>query len=373
MKKDELKTMILEFILLIFLFFALFVSNIYMNLILALFLGVYAIIVGKLLKKRNMLSIYEKQVIFLMFGFAIIYLVVFYLMGLYFGFYKSVVQFGYVGLVYYIIPLSIIIFSSEIIRNVFLSQKGKLSKISAFVSMVLVDLIIYTRIYDLTNLNDFLTVVGFVLFASISCNLLYNYVCSRFGYKGIVVYRLIAALYSYFIPIVPNVYIFFRSFFRILYPYLIYLVLESTYSKSNFAVAYKDKRKSVIATTVLIGVMLGIIMLVSCKFRYGILVIGSDSMTGAINKGDAVIFEQYENQDIYEGEVIIFEREGVRVVHRVVDVKSVNNEYRYFTKGDMNENLDKGYVLKNDIVGVTRLRVKYIGYPTIWVRDIFSN
>jgi len=44
--------------------------------------------------------------------------------------------------------------------------------------------------------------------------------------------------------------------------------------------------------------MVLITMLISCQFKYGILVIGSESMTGTINVGDAVIYESYNNETI---------------------------------------------------------------------------
>ncbi len=37
-------------------------------------------------------------------------------------------------------------------------------------------------------------------------------------------------------------------------------------------------------------------MVVSCRFRYGTLVIGTGSMTGTINKGDIIIYERYEKR-----------------------------------------------------------------------------
>lgn len=238
--------------------------------------------------------------------------------------------------------------------------------------MILLDLIIYAGVYDVTKINDFFTVVGFILFASISCNLLYNYINVRYGKIPIIVYRLVTILYVYFIPITPNVFVFFRSFLRMLYPYIIYLILEYTYSKSNFAVAYKNKRKTIISTTISGILLISLVMLISCKFKYGALVIGSGSMTGSLNKGDAIIYEQYENQNIQEGDIIVFKEKGMQIIHRVVDIKNVNGEYRYFTKGDANQTLDEGYRTKNDIIGITKLRVLYIGYPTIWLRDMFS-
>lgn len=381
MKKDKFKIYILELLLIVILFFALFAPSIFTRSILAVIMFAYMIIISFFLKKRKINSIYKKQVTILMTIFAGLYLVLFYLMGLYFGFEKSKIVLSIWSIFRFIIPLSIIIISSEIIRKVFLSQETiihmksrtiNLSQVLTYIAMVLVDLAIYTGIYDLTNLDDFLMALGFVLFASLSCNLLYNYISIRYDAKGIIIYRLITILYVYIIPIVPDAYIFFKSFLRMLYPYLIYMIIEKLFAKNDFTISYIDKRKEIWGNTFLLVVMTLLIMLVSCQFRYGILVIGSRSMTGTIDKGDAVVFEKYDNQNIQMGQVIIFDYNGVQTVHRVVEIKSVNGEYRYYTKGDANKNMDDGYVTGNKIYGLVTLRVKYIGYPTLWVRELFS-
>ncbi len=372
MNIDKFKIYVLEFILLIFLFFTLFVSNIYKTIYLSLFLLVYMFIIKKVIKKRNILSYMKDEVTILMLIFAIIYLIVFYLLGAHFGFYKSSVHFSFSAIIYFILPLTIIIYSTEVMREIFLSQKDKLSRIIAFISIVMIDLIIYSEVYDANKLDDFLMILGFILFASISCNLLYNYVSTRYGKNGIIVYRLITVLYAYIIPYIPNVYIFFRSFLRILYPYFIYLFLENTYSKNNFATAYKDKKKEVISTTVLVIVLTSIIMLVSCQFRFGIMVIGSGSMNGSLNVGDATIFEKYDKQVLKVGDIIVFDKNDLQIIHRIVDIKNINGKYRYYTKGDANSDIDNWYLYDSDIIGISKVRIKYIGYPTIFIKEIFS-
>lgn len=381
MKKDKLKTCIFELVLIFILLFTLFASNIISRSILSIIMLMYMLIVSKCLKKRNIASIYKKNVNILMIIFAGIYLGVFYLMGLYFGFIKSKITLSLWSFYKFILPLSIIIISTEKIRKIFLSQDVKLhikskiidiSLILTYIAMVLVDLIIYTGIYNLSKLEDFLIALGFVLFASLSCNLLYNYISFRYDEKGIIIYRMITTLFIYIIPITPDIYIFFRSFLRMLYPYIIYIVIEKLYSKNDFTISYNDKKKEVIGNTLLLIVMTLLIMLISCQFKYGILVIGSRSMTGTIDKGDAVIFEKYNGQEIQKGQVIIFDYDGIQTVHRVEEIKIVNDEYRYYTKGDANEKRDESYITKDKIDGLVKLRIKYIGYPTLWIRSIFS-
>lgn len=381
MKKDKLKIYAFELLLIIFLFFAIFASNMFNRITLAIILFIYTIVVCGIFKNRKINSIYSKQIFIWMIIFALVYVSLFYLMGLYYGFRHAKILFSIETLFKYIIPIMVIIISSEVIRKIFLMQNGKvrigklqvnLSAILCYIMMVLIDFIVYNDIYTLNKLDDFLIALGFVLFASLSCNLLYNYILIRYGEKSIIIYRLITILYVYIIPIVPDVYIFFQSFLRMLYPYLIYILLEKNYSKFDFIVSYNDRRKQIVGNTILIVVLTLFIMLISCQFRYGILVVGSESMNGTINKGDAVIFEKYNNQNVKEGQVIIFDYNGIRTIHRVDEIKKVNDKNRYYTKGDANKERDFGYIMNDKIYGLVKLRVKYIGYPTLWVRKLFS-
>lgn len=373
MKIDKIRIYIFQFVLLVSLVSALFVLNAKTRIFLSFFLTIFAIFTYIFIKRKKSGSIHKKQVIYLMALFGIIYLLSFYLMGLYFGYYKAPIKFGIVNIFKYIVPTSVIIFSSEIIRHLNLSQEAKGAKVLTYISMVIIDLIVYIGAYDIKDYDDFLAIIGFILFASISCNLLYNYVTVRYGYIGIVVYRLMTILYMYFIPIIPNIYIFFRSFLRMIYPYMIYLFLESTYDKNGFIRAYKDKRKGILINCSLLLSMLLIIMLISCKFKYGMIVIGSGSMAQTLRKGDAIIYESYDGQKINKGEIIVFDKDDIQVIHRVIEIREVNGEYHYYTKGDANLESDLGYITRANIVGVSKVRVPYLGYPSIWIRDLFKN
>ena len=74
MRKDKFKIYALELVLLITLFFTLFVSNIFTKIALSILLAIYTLVIYKELKKRNIVSMYEKQVTVLMLLFGIIYL-----------------------------------------------------------------------------------------------------------------------------------------------------------------------------------------------------------------------------------------------------------------------------------------------------------
>lgn len=381
MKKDKIRIFILETLLVAILFFALFALNIVSRWVLAIVLGIYAVAATQLYKRRKIVTAEKKYATLLMVIFAIFYIAIFYLLGLYFGFTRAKILLSISTILRIILPLSIIIISSEVLRRVFLSQKLQIkikslkldiSPILTFIAMIIIDILVYAEVYNLAKLDDFLTVLGFVFFASLSCNLLYNYITNRHGVKGIMIYRLVTVLFLYIIPITPNVYIFFRSFLRMLYPYIIYVIFEKLFRKEKITTAKTEQRREFIGNTVFITLAALLVMLISCQFKYGIIVVGSESMTGALNKGDAVIFEKYKNQPIENGQVIIFKYNDIQTIHRVVEIQKVNGEIRYYTKGDANARNDNEYRTDKDIYALVNLRVKYIGYPTLWVRELFS-
>lgn len=374
MKTDKLKVYVLEFILLAILSFTLFVSNMYIRKNIAIVLVIACLVISYFLKKRKTESIHYRKVTTLLVIFSVIYLIAFYLMGMFFGFVNATVKFSINTIFKYIIPMAIIIVASEGIRRVLISQNTKFSKTITLVIMVLIDLIIYADVYNMKTFDKFAEIIGFVFFASVACNLLYNYIAVRYGILGNIIYRLITVLYVYFIPVIPNVHVFFRSILRMVYPYVIYQILEYTFTVNKSIEAEEDKRKNIISKVVLGFITLVLAMLISCQFKYGILVIGSGSMTGTINKGDAVFYERYDrDRDIEESNVIIFRKNDKRIVHRVVDIKTVNGEKRYITKGDANTQNDDSYITDEDIMGVTKFKILYIGYPSIWVREMFTN
>ena len=116
-------------------------------------------------------------------------------------------------------------------------------------------------------------------------------------------------------------------------------------------------------------------MLISCQFRYGLLVIATGSMTGTIDRGDAIVFEQTEHhsEPFKVGDIVIFNKNNMQWVHRIIDIKNVNGETRYTTKGDANKQEDEGYITDSNIIGVCKFRILNIGYPTVWLNEAFSK
>ena len=66
------------------------------------------------------------------------------------------------------------------------------------------------------------------------------------------------------------------------------------------------------------------------------------------------------------------EKDNEKVIHRVIEIDYIDGKTRYYTKGDANEEKDDGYILDSQIIGLTNYKLSYLGYPTLWIHDIFK-
>ncbi|MBE5747659.1 MAG: signal peptidase I [Clostridiales bacterium] len=267
--------------------------------------------------------------------------------------------------------LVLIVIGSEWIRKTVLAQESKWANVFAYLIGVLSEVLIFAGMKNIHTFNQFMDLFALYFFPAIISNLLYNYLAKRYGMLPNVLYRLPFTLVPYLLTVVPALPDALFAFAKLFIPLLLYGLVSLLYEKKR-KVAGKKNRKWAYVFAVLPVLFLAMyVMLISCQFTFGMLVIGSESMTGEINKGDAVIYREYEGQRIDVGDVIVFEKDGYRLVHRVVDKEFVNGQTRYTTKGDFNEKEDSGFITDGQIIGVTSFKIPYLGYPTLWMRDWF--
>ena len=372
MKKDKIIEYVLLIILICILFFDLFVSNIFLNkYIFTGFLLIYLLVCKKIVIHRKVSNQNKKKVIFLVVILTAMYILILYIIGIFLGFYRNSTPFNFKNLYSRILPLAAIIIFSELIRSIFIIKNNKKTTFLITIALVLIDIILNINLYKKFDLEAILSLVGYVILASFSTNLLGNYLSKRYGVLPIIFYKIITSIYIYIFAVLPDIFTFLLTLFRMLVPYILYLVIDFTYSR-EFKMAINQKSTNIISLILTIILLTAFILLVSCKFRYGIMVVGSGSMTGTINKGDAVVFEQYKKQDLQKGDVIIFTYNKKPTIHRIIDIQNVNNEKQYYTKGDYNQDKDQDYRIEDDIKGIVKFKVLYIGWPTLWVNELFN-
>lgn len=333
---------------------------------------VAAVVAHLLLKKRSIPSVYRRQVLGLMAVIAPAALMVYYLTGIRFGFHRSLLPTGLAAW-NRMLPIALAVLATEYLRTVILAQESRAATVLMHFSGVLSEVALLAGLSTVYHFNSFMDAVGLVFFPALASNLLYHYLSARYGMWPVVVYRGVMLLYPYLIPYEPAVPDALVAFAKMLLPLFVYWFIGGLYEKKQRRALQRGGKWQYAVTAVAVVIAALYLALISCQFRFGVLVIATDSMTGELNKGDAVLFERYEDQTLEVQQIIVYEKDDVRIVHRVVDVKHINGETRYTTKGDANNAQDAGYVTNADIVGVATGKLPYVGYPTLWLRELVAN
>ena len=370
--KDKIIIFLIESLMLAACICFLIFTDIFSKMNIAIVMFAFMIITTKLVKSFKAKGRYERSLTKVMFWIAVAYLAAIYVLGIYISFYNATVKFSAWTVKTYIIPYILVIIFSEQIRKTIVLKEDKKSKIFLLIIFVILDISLTTNIFSVTGLLDYYMLISFVVFSSIANNLLFNYMIGKFrNSRAIIIYRIITTIYVYIIPIIPNIHVLFESIIRIVLPYIIYLLLEAMYTKSKPEIHTQKKTTEIVIISMALMFSAAMIMLVSCNFTYGALVIGSGSMTGTINKGDVIIYREL-NDSVKVGDIIVFYSDEIRVIHRVIDIKESGDGPHYFTQGDANPNRDAGYRVEEDIIGKVKMRLPYLGQPTILLNDLFK-
>ena len=340
----------------------------------AFLISAIAIVSYIFLKKRSILSINTKQVVMIVTVIALSVIMVYYLLGLKFGFINNPYAWRFSVFFNRFFPTLAVIVGSEIIRYVVRAQESRSADALIYISLVLAEMLVCsTASVAISSFDNFMDLVALTMLPAMLSNLLYHYIVIRYGVLPNVIYRCITTLYIYVIPITPRVSDSLVAFATLFIPLAINLFIDILFEKKKRYALQKKSKLTVPITVIAVALMLGAVMVVSNQFRIGAYVIATPSMTGELNVGDAAIYERYDEQTIIEGQVIVFEKNDLVVIHRVADIQIINGQKRYYTKGDANDYLDSGFIYDSDIVGLVNYKIPYIGYPTLWLRGLFDR
>lgn len=323
----------------------------------------------------NNRSILKKQTIQYVIIYCIIYLLVIYFLGIVTGFNYSPFLHNLKSILKNIIPLITIIICRELIRYMIIF-KGRFNK--KFVNLVtllfiLIDIVTVINLYKFSTGLLIFSFIGEVILKSLYNNYLETIIAYNTGPIPNIVYRIILECYIYLVPIIPDLGIYLTTMVNIILPVLLVLKLN------NINLNYKliSKKKVNISKkyiTIPIFILLAILIsLVSGLFRYKMIAVGSNSMLPIISKGDAVIYEKVSSIDkLNEDDILVFKNEGVIYIHRIVEISKKNKDITIYTKGDNNAMNDEFTTSKEEVIGVVKQKIKYIGYPTIWLSELFD-
>ena len=378
MKASYKKLIIFDIILAIVLLLNSLILNILGNYLYMDFFLVGLLLVFKMVfgfeKDRHR---YLKDIII---NFVIIYLVsfiIYYIFGIFIGFLKTTNYFTWYGIKTFIVPYILMIIFKEYLRQQMLNktEKSKILTVITCIMFIMLDIANrFTKGSISSNYNTFIFIALTVL-PIISNNIACTYIAKKVGPKPNIMWLLVAGLYSIVLPIIPASGLYIESLIRFLFPFVLMFNVYTFFEKraKDIPISYLKKRNYIEIGALAILVFI-LAYFVSGFFRYYSVAIATGSMRPNIGVGDVVIVDQHvKYKDLSVGEVIAYKYNGIVVVHRLVDIIVIGDEYYFYTQGDANEDRDNYVIYANTILGRVNTKIPYIGLPTVWLNELFNK
>lgn len=307
-----------------------------------------------------------------------LYIVLTYLSGLFLGFLKNSYSLTFVNIIKNTYTFAIMIIAEELIRYMVAKKSGR-SIMPLLLLTILYIVLDFVLSFNTEAMMDGLHLFIYIsnkLMPNIARHVLFSYIAKNVSYVPNLILRLYFTLSPFILPIIPDLGYYVTFVIGVLFPYLVYLLVGRMVNKRD---KYKRKtfKKNILLINIpLIACLLFVVCLVGGIFKYQIIAIGSGSMEPIIYRGDAVIFEKITDDlknNLEVGTVIIFRNNGNYITHRIMSITESNGSIIYKTKGDNNIAEDDFDVYENDLVGIVRYNVKYIGFPTLWFQELINR
>lgn len=379
MKKNYIY-LFFECLVFVILLLNLFVSKSINTIIIFLVLGMLGIFSIKFNKFKRVKIGKQKNYIIVTILMSLLFMTLYYYLGLQSSYEVnySYISKGYISHITWVITLLIVI-ETEVIRYIHYSKKEEDSKynisdILLFVIFVLLDVILSQKAYEFNGITQLYSLFSTVILGSIFKNILLNYISGKGAYLACFAYRLIVDLYIFVMPFIPKLNELVEAIIFIVFPYLLYnLMRDINYETSIKDVRDKKNIGNRLVTCVWTVLLVIFIVLISGLFKYTMIAIGSESMSGVIDKGDAIIYKKIDPKEyeIKKGDIVVFRHNDVTFVHRIDKIYDTDGVVLYRTKGDANDYVDTWTTYPEDIEGVVITTIKWIGIPSVFISELF--
>ena len=382
MKKQYLKLLSVEIFLIVFSllqFIILKQFSIYLYVVEVV--GIY-LTLRSLFKttKKNDNNMQKKDALLVIVIACLAYYVITYLSGFLLGFVYTTYSRRFIGILRNVVSASILIYCLEKIRKIIIvkSKYYKSLIILSFVALSMVEILFSISLVQFSDKLAFLQILLSIILPCIFRNVFLTYSMYHFGETDTLVYHMLMVVPMYLVPVFPNMGDYLQTVLLILHPLLtLYLCSNIVFYKKD-KIEDTDKYLRMVKLEKYLFIAAGIVLvilvyLISDIGRFTIMAIGSESMTGTINKGDIVFIDKKE-REYKVNDIIAYNYDGSIIVHRIIGIKKFNESFKAFkTKGDFNKDEDGWLSYKEHIKGKIAFRIRFIGWPTVKLSEYIAD
>lgn len=380
MQKSKKATIIIIITMLVYGFFATFklikeINILYLYIINPLFwlllAGFLYLTLGKSIENKKM----KKSIIQYTIVAILTYILIYMISGIVVTFGKNPYDTTVFGIITNIWMFGVAIVSKEYIRyklidNVYEKDKTTISILISIV-YVTIDIDISRFIGNSVATYSCIRYIVQNILPEITTNVVFSYTARYGNWIPGALYKLCTNIYYWISPIIPNTPWVMTAIVDTTIPVILFLYIR--YEKNKLDI-FRTK-ENIINSDPRNVIPLVIAIILAIWFAIGIfpikpVAIASGSMEKELYVGDIAIIKKCNANDVNVGDIIEYQMDGYTVIHRIIEKKQKNGEFLFITKGDNNQMADSENVKEKQLIGKVIFKIKYLGYPAIWLHLI---
>lgn len=305
---------------------------------------------------------------------VIIYYILYFLLGLVFGYNKSPYSRNFFMIIknlFYVVGLVAL---QDFVRTKLINNQRK--KINYFLFtciFVLVRLDYSEGIAVFSSGKQIFEYISSVIIPEIAKGCVCSYLAITGGTLLVYAYSIPVALVQVLLPIFPNLDWFLTSVFDVLISVILFLYNNYEYTIKTNRLTRKEKKKiNPIKTVPKLCLLLITVCFVAGLLPIKPIAIMSYSMVPTFSRGAVAISVKVKQQDVDKlqiGDILHYKSENGDVIHRIIDKKTENGKIVFQTQGDNNNVPDANWVEPEQVIGCVKMYVPYVGYPSVWFSE----
>lgn len=208
--------------------------------------------------------------------------------------------------------------------------------------------------------------------------ILATYLAVASGPFAAIAYQGSLSLYEWLAPILPSFNWTMAAFFGVVGPMLGLLIARDLFDWRKSELSGVTVKEEESGGSVGIGwVMVAAIVVFLFWFNTGMfgvrpVLTSGVSMQPYLHVGDYVVVKDVTPRDVRVGDVIEFQKDNYRVLHRVIEIKAGPQGTTYITKGDNNNAIDDP-VQPSAITGRVFVKIPKAGWLAIGVKKLMGR
>lgn len=327
------------------------------------------------LKMRSKLDIIQGVIIIM-----ILYCMLYFSLGLFFGYEKSPYSHSFISILKNFWAFIVIIGFQEYTRFQIIKITPKKIGYYALLTLlfIIADIDFWSFSSNFTSNAEMFKYASQTLIPLLVSNCLFTYLAITSGNVAPTLYRGIIGLMLILLPIFPSINWLIKAMMDIILVIVTALYVNYMDVKAARILNRRQlKKESVVSYIPFVIVLIIVVCFVGGSFKYQPIAVLSNSMYPEFSRGDAVIIEKIDQNDLKKlkkGTILYYNKEGRLVIHRIIAINFYeNNKVEITTKGDNNNTKDGWVVTNEEIIGTVKFMIPYIGYPSVLVNELLKQ